>query len=1273
MTTVLVRTATLEAKRDRLREFLRTKGVKQFKYLNWLHDWLNDAAGSFWGRKCFVPKRGDVCVASIKPKKDGPGYYVYEKISRLKCEVDIKGQQEGDVKVRVVSRKGQRLECVLADSNETVSAPTEVVYKIYYTARGVTGELQCVSWHKGIARLEDVAPNEDLPISLLSGFERIDISSVPDRGFVIRPVTSVQSDEDDDGYALAVECSTCDGEGTVTCDCCDGSGRYEPTCKKCEGTGQVTCKRCGGSGESHGGECFACHGSGTYECRICHGTGQLNLTCNACKGKGEQECRVCHGTGVCFPRIDFETGSVTLFGRDREIIPVRAQDVFLWSESDGRRESLEGSWDLLEEAVRQALKKRERASNRSARLQKECELLLEGLQKKVNESKMVESSIVHARVSSVSPERKRGKVVYRLREVGKSEWTGSEPFQTGTSLQIANHEPPQNTPIEYGRYDKRQRELIVAFPQEMDMTMLRDVVLDIKSRPMPAPEKRQFEFLRRWMSTTDSPTYKAIVEGCPEGRVDGLKLFNKGIAKFEMQRKAVEIGASETPLFLLKGPPGTGKTTIIVEIIRQAIHQGKRVLLTSQTHQAVENVLEKLHNLSKSGEDRAIRMVHYTAQEGKASELAKAYSDGSGTEEVKSIRVRVSERIAKETEALAAVDRAVVKRLCETGAREAEDLVQVMERKKADLEKIERDLASDLKKCDEDGATSLAELDKTLGRQIAKDKETLASKRGELSQMEAKIKECDASISAGRKRKAKLQEDGIAGSIRRFVGRIRLVKMISDDYDIEKIDDKIARENRKRESAELERVRTAEEIQRKEADLKGEQVEYDSKKSEIEGRNDKAKDEKRKQHAKAKEARTKEAALAEKKIRQSQEERLSKLKEILDGFLNGDLGVEADSLADAWRALNDKVESEIARREKVVSFMSDWEKRISDKPEVIAQFLKSQTNVFLATCVGVGGWRSLLLDGAYARRFEEVEGIKREHVFDLVVVDEAGHATFAETIIPLSLGHRAILIGDDKQLPPMEDDELETYSLFTRLWEDKDCHVPKVMLDTQFRMHPEIANFVSDTFYEGKLKSGVTATARSFQFSSFTKPVCLISTSKQKNRFEKWIGTSCENRLEAQYVKEVVQELVQHCREHGEANESVSVAVITPYAAQVSLIKMLLREDGIFGASGSVALKEEDVASVDKFQGGERDVVIISFVRSPDPHAKYKSKLTFVQDLKRLNVAFSRPKKMLIMVGDIKTLSTGLGDEDGRKAFEAFHKTVRETGREILVWERGAK
>ena len=252
------------------------------------------------------------------------------------------------------------------------------------------------------------------------------------------------------------------------------------------------------------------------------------------------------------------------------------------------------------------------------------------------------------------------------------------------------------------------------------------------------------------------------------------------------------------------------------------------------------------------------------------------------------------------------------------------------------------------------------------------------------------------------------------------------------------------------------------------------------------------------------------------------------------------------------------------------------------------------------------------------------------------------------------------------------------YSMFQYLWvNDKAFKLPRLMLDTQFRMHPDIADFISETFYEGRLKNGVSAEDRKFSFGSFRNPVCLLSTSSQKNRFEVWKDTSCTNPLEADLVRGIVEELASSLEDgivEGAAGRPLSLAVITPYAAQEALLKMKLSH--CYRSSGRFEFSSEDIASVDRFQGDERDVVIASFVRSPAKNLKggrRSPRLTFVHDLKRMNVAFSRARRMLIMVGDIKALESAPGNERGRAAFAKFHEHVDKRGRQILVWERRAR
>ena len=428
-----------------------------------------------------------------------------------------------------------------------------------------------------------------------------------------------------------------------------------------------------------------------------------------------------------------------------------------------------------------------------------------------------------------------------------------------------------------------------------------------------------------------------------------------------------------------------------------------------------------------------------------------------------------------------------------------------------------------------------------------------------------------------------------------------------------------------------------------------------------------------------------------------------------------------DTTSQEWeqcRASAENLLESLSRKEK---FKAQWARELGASPEALGKFLNSQVKVFMATCVGVGGWHELL-KGTY-ERYEKTDMISGKPVrpqFDLVIIDEAGHATFGETVIPMLFGKRVLMVGDDKQLPPVCGDDLPCkqykgkecvlgdnkkndcwleYSLFEYLWTRMDCFsMPRLMLDTQFRMHPDIGSFVSQAFYDGKLKNGTSAQNRHFTFSSFSRPVCVLSTSGQKKRFESRakrddhgsVAYSYSNQTEAEYIQRIVEALIDDLSQQlnaGKKEEKVSLAIITPYSNQVQLLRTKLK--GCFNSSNHLAFTKDDIASVDKFQGSERDIVITSFVRSPKPcnicNGTGRSKgnkcpncngkgheggsFSFVHDLKRMNVAFSRAKKMLILIGDIEALCKYKGDEKGRKILTDFYNYVSDKGKVMRVWE----
>ncbi|MBB6062546.1 putative DNA helicase [Thermosipho japonicus] len=243
--------------------------------------------------------------------------------------------------------------------------------------------------------------------------------------------------------------------------------------------------------------------------------------------------------------------------------------------------------------------------------------------------------------------------------------------------------------------------------------------------------------------------------------------------------------------------------------------------------------------------------------------------------------------------------------------------------------------------------------------------------------------------------------------------------------------------------------------------------------------------------------------------------------------------------------------------------------------------------------------------------------------FDIVVIDEAAQTTIPSVLIPLSKGKKFVLAGDHKQLPPTIISE-KAKELSITLFEilvDKYPHT-KELLNIQYRMNEKIMEFPNKEFYNGKLKSGVgNITLKDLGFEGndkITKPENTIIFIDTKNRKDKTEGqkkdsNSYFNELEANIVKDIVKRFLKL----GLNREFIGV--ITPYDDQVDLIK-------------SFNLGVE-VNTVDGFQGREKEVIIISFVRS-----NQRKELGFLTDLRRLNVSLTRAKRKLICIGDSSTL-----------------------------------
>ncbi|MFT4883568.1 MAG: DNA replication ATP-dependent helicase Dna2 [Natronomonas sp.] len=241
----------------------------------------------------------------------------------------------------------------------------------------------------------------------------------------------------------------------------------------------------------------------------------------------------------------------------------------------------------------------------------------------------------------------------------------------------------------------------------------------------------------------------------------------------------------------------------------------------------------------------------------------------------------------------------------------------------------------------------------------------------------------------------------------------------------------------------------------------------------------------------------------------------------------------------------------------------------------------------------------------------------KEQAFDVAVIDEAGQLTEPGTFLATNLADRFVLVGDHEQLPPVvraENDLQE--SLFERLIET----YPEagVMLDRQYRMSQRVQWFSSEEFYGGQLRpaSGEVAAQRLDQLpgvdadalpAELRNPVSFIDPDGHAD------GNT--NRIEADRVAEIVQSF----REVGVDPDDIGV--IAPFRAQVAEISRRVPSD--------IA-----VDTVDRFQGSSKEVIVISFVASEDLESP------IFEDDRRVNVALTRAKKSLVLVGDAGALST---------------------------------
>ncbi|MEZ7125801.1 DEAD/DEAH box helicase [Nonomuraea sp. AD125B] len=631
-------------------------------------------------------------------------------------------------------------------------------------------------------------------------------------------------------------------------------------------------------------------------------------------------------------------------------------------------------------------------------------------------------------------------------------------------------------------------------------------------------------------------------------------------------------------LALIQGPPGTGKTHTIRQVVLACADEQRKVLISSYTNRAVDNVLQDLPEdllvLRIGREDGVTPGCEHLMLEARAVELQR--------------------RIAERTELVLARYAAAAS----DGPADAlyRQLAQDLGRLKETDADVQRSAAVLAER--EDSVTAdLRERTAALDHEERRHEELLAEHVHALDRLERALD--SARKAAG------------LPLVGRFFRR-RLIRLeekrsgtAAESEDIRRTSGLIA-QDRARLAVELDQVRATH------PDL-------------VAAR------------------RTHERDLAR---RRAGAERAAKVATSLRGLLDGEtpeISADPARLAAFLRAAG----SALGRMRSRFDLLISWRAQLERRTEQLYGELVRYADVIGATCIGT----------ATSEHLDDVD-------FDVAIVDEAGQIGTADLLVPLVRARRAVLVGDHVQLPPLPDQRLVAWaekehpgdSELVRLITDSAFELlfpvtppeNKELLRYQRRMPESLARFISRHFYDGLLETDVW---RVHHDDLFAAPVAFVDTAELPERArrdrrpradEPWPKDSRLNECEAR----LLTLLATHY--HAQSDDW---AVILPYAAQIGLVTSLLTR-----RIGDESVVARRVATVDSFQGGQHDTILFGFTLS-NPYRN----VGFLSEVRRSNVAFSRAKQRLILVGDLMTLLNAT-DSGFRDLAHALHDHVRTSG-----------
>jgi superfamily I DNA and/or RNA helicase len=839
----------------------------------------------------------------------------------------------------------------------------------------------------------------------------------------------------------------------------------------------------------------------------------------------------------------------------------------------------------------------------------------------------------------------------------------------------------------------------------------------------------------------------------------------------EKQEEAVKKALASNSLFLLQGPPGTGKTEVIAEIAAQYIKQGKRVLISSETHKAIDNVFDRLPKISEIRPLRLIpafnkRETNYSPEklvdnfyknisakmnaEIYEYEHYREYRNNFDNKynELKMMNDKLNNEKAHYNKLQNDIQKKERKRTNELlpGLDDARQQLDIYREDKSKLESKEREIES--LGFNNQSDVSLTDFKINIENAIKKypcfiPSVCIAADIDSFDTNEANddINQCLAMPDIV---KLEAEKSVISGQIKdlqddfgnfmpntdeqrkKLQTRLReIVKKINDANtgagfslkDSRLV--KILAEGVVNDAGKLKSVRDS--LFAIKQDLrKIKNEEREKVIDEKNGLNKKTSDQENKVHSlereikkftgEIEEARHNAGFLLYEKTEQNLKSAISKFfKDFSDSRNdtgnNNSIDMALEIIEKEWASLKNEFKKrekenkdKIPVYNKIINYLLQDTTIERDRREYTKELYQ---NVNL---VGITASSKTFFDSTNNNDIREynLDNINIENMgIDVVIIDEVSKSSFLDLLRPILFGKTIILVGDHRQLPPMYDlkhlkqEEMDEYELdfnivneninneFTRLCETSYFktlfeQIPdnlKVTLNKQYRCHEHIMN-VFNNFYINKAKKGglelgystqnidkqhgLTVTINGKNIIEQNKHIYFIDCGSSREDFSD--GTSATNALEADVISALARQInrVYGKMEKPEVNKErnidmrPSLGVICTYGNQVKLVKKRLQKKDLTNLNESVEEKYI-VSTVDDFQGDERDIIFVSFVRNPEKKNIWGTAGDFLKQFERINVALSRARKLLILVGAkdfLSQVSIDLPDPNGEIALD---------------------